>query len=96
MNMTNQEMKDGLRLRLGIIILVVSFFCPILIPLVANSNLDTEWKTVLSGLLAFGIPELGTIIAVAIMGRPGFEMIKNRVLARLKHLRPAESVSLTR
>ena len=94
--MADQEMQTGLRLRLGTIIFVVSFCTPALIPLVAGSNLDTEWKTVLSGLLAFGIPELGVIIAVAIMGKPGFEMIRNRLLARLKHFRPAESVSLTR
>ena len=94
--LADQGVEAGWRLRLGTIILVASFCSPILIPLVANSNLNTEWKTALSGLLAFGIPELGAIIAVAIMGKPGFEMIKNRVLARLKHLRPAETVSLTR
>ncbi len=89
-------MKVGLRLRLGTTIFIVSFCSPILIPLVTGSNLNTEWKTVLSGLLAFGIPELGAIIAVAIMGKPGFEMIRNRLLARLKHFRPAKNVSLTR
>ena len=94
--MADQETKVGLRLRLGTIIFVVSFCSPILIPLVAGSGLNTEWKTALSGLLALGIPELGAIIAVAIMGKPGFEMIKSRLLARLKHLRPVESVSLTR
>jgi hypothetical protein len=94
--MADQEMETGWRLRLGTIILVASFCSPILIPLVTSSNLNTEWKTALSGLLAFGIPELGAIVAVAIMGKPGFEMIKSRVLARLKHLRPAETVSLTR
>ena len=94
--MANQEMKVGLRLQLGTIVFIVSFCSPILIPLVTGSDLDTEWKAVLSGLLAFGIPELGAIIAVAIMGKPGFEMIKSRLLARLKHFRPAESVGLTR
>ena len=94
--MADQEMQTGLRLRLGTIIFVVSFCTPALIPLVAGSNLGTEWKTVLSGLLAFGIPELGAIIAVAIMGKPGFEMLRNRLLARLKHFRPTESVSRTR
>ena len=94
--MADQKMETGLRLRLGTIIFVVSFCSPVLIPLVTGSNLDTEWKTVLSGLLSFGIPELGAIIAVAIMGKPGFEMIRNRLLSRLKHFRPAESVSLAR
>lgn len=94
--MADQEIKKGLRLRLGATIFVISFCSPILIPLVTGSDLDTEWKTALSGLLAFGIPELGAIIAVAIMGKPGYEMIKNRLLAQLQHLRPAESVSLTR
>lgn len=94
--MADQGVEAGWRLRLGTIIFVASFCSPILIPLVTSSNLNTEWKTALSGLLAFGIPELGAIIAVAIMGKPGFEMIKSRVLAQLKHLRPAETVSLAR
>lgn len=81
--LADQGVEAGWRLRLGTIIFVASFCSPILIPLVTSSNLNTEWKTALSGLLAFGIPELGAIIAVAIMGKPGFEMIKSLSLIHI-------------
>ena len=94
--MADQERGAGWRLRLGTTIFVLSFCSPALIPLVTSSSLPTEWKTAFAGLLAFGIPELGAIIAVAIMGKTGFEMIKSRFLALLRHFRPAERVSPTR
>ena len=91
--MADQERGGSWRLRLGITIFVLSFCSPALIPLVTSSSLTTEWKTALSGLLALGIPELGAIIAVAIMGKTGFEMLKRWFLARLRRFRPAERVS---
>lgn len=94
--MVDQEKEAGWRLRLGTTIFVLSFCSPALIPLVTGSSLPTAWKTALSGLLALGIPELGAIIAVAIMGKPGFEMIKNRFFSQLKHFRPVEQVSPAR
>jgi hypothetical protein len=43
---------------------------------VTASKLSSQWKTLLSGALAFGIPEIGTILAIAIMGKSGFETMK--------------------
>ena len=80
--MADQERARGWRLRLGAAIFVLSFFSPALIPLVTSSGLSMEWKTTFSGLLAFGIPELGAIIAVAIMGKTGFEMMKESLPGR--------------
>ena len=50
-------------------------------------------KTALSGLFAVGLPELGMFAAVAIMGKPGFEMVKRRLLAPLKRFLSADRVS---
>ncbi len=39
------------RLLFGGTVFVLGLLCPLLVPLVATSDLPTEWKTVLSGLL---------------------------------------------
>ena len=84
-------------LRLGAIVFVVSFCSPfVLVPLVVASNLSAEWKTTLSGFFAVGLPEVGMFAAVAIMGKPGFEMVKRRLLAPLARFLPADRVSRTR
>jgi hypothetical protein len=44
------------RLRLGLIIFVVGFLSPLLIPLITASELPTKWKAVISTCLAVGIP----------------------------------------
>lgn len=64
------------------------------VPLVTSSGLPTEWKTVVSGLLLLGIPELFTLAAVAILGKEGFGYLK-RVLLRVlrKHFAPPAIVS---
>ena len=65
------------RFRLGAYLLVFGFACPLLIPLVARTNLSTEVKTTISGLLAVGAPELFMVIAVAVIGKEGFARFKD-------------------
>ncbi len=89
-------MQSGWRFRAGIIVFVVSFLSPALIPLVAASGLSTELKATISGLLAIGIPELGAFIAVAVMGKPGYHEMKRRLYAFFKKYGPPEEVSLVR
>lgn len=84
------------RLRLGMAIFVIGFLSPLLIPLVTASDLPTKWKTIISGALAVGIPELFSIVAIAIMGKPGFNYIKERFFAFLKKHGPADRVGRTR
>ena len=84
------------RLRLGLIVFVVGFLSPLLIPLVTASELPTKWKALISGALAVGIPELFSIAAIAIMGKPGFNYIKERFFAFLMKHGPADKVSRTR
>ncbi len=86
----------GWRLRLGLVIFVVGFASPLLIPVVTASALPTQWKTILSGALAVGIPELFSIVAVAIMGKSGFNYIKERFFGFIKKHGPPERVSRTR
>jgi hypothetical protein len=63
---------------------------------VTTSNLSAQWKTVVSGALAVGIPEIGTILAIAIMGKSGFNTMKNRIFSFLKRHAPPDRVSLAR
>lgn len=66
------------RLWLGASVFVGGFFAPALIPLVTASQLPGSAKTVIAGLLAFGVPEIGMLVAVAILGKPGFAYLKSK------------------
>ena len=63
---------------------VVGFLSPALIPLVLASALPAAAKTALSAGLAFGIPELTTLVAIAILGQEGFQDLKriNQIFPR--------------
>lgn len=84
------------KLLLGGTILIIGFMSPLLIPLVMGSDLPLSYKNILSGLLAFGIPEIFMIIAIAIMGKQGFEFLKEKTFKYVKRFAPADEVSLTR
>ena len=84
------------RLWVGIIVLVTGFLSPLLIPLVLSSNFSTGVKSVISGLLAFGIPELFMLIAVGIMGKEGFNYLKRYLSLVLRRYGPPDEVSQAR
>ena len=88
--------RAGWRLRLGLIILIVGFLSPLAIPLVTATELSSQWKAVISGALAVGIPEIFSIVAIAIMGKAGFNYIKARIFGFLKKHGPPDRVSRTR
>jgi hypothetical protein len=94
--MKTDQPKAGWRFRLGLTVLIVGWFSPLLIPLVTRTSLATEWKTIISGLLAVGIPEVFTVAAIAIMGKEGYNLIKKRIFSFLKKHGPPDQVSLTR
>ncbi|MGD8290941.1 MAG: transporter suffix domain-containing protein [Desulfobacterales bacterium] len=91
-----EQPRAGWRFRLGLIILVVGWLSPLCIPLITATELSTRWKTIISGVLAVGIPEIFTIAAIVIMGRSGYNLIKERFFSFLKKHGPPERVSLTR
>ena len=69
---------------------------PLLVPVVVATDLPTEWKTILSGLLMVGIPEGFTVAAIAILGKSGFNLIRDRFFAFLKRHGPPDVVSRAR
>jgi len=94
--MTNASQIPKGRLILGVSILVIGFMSPLLIPLVTGTSWSVGVKTTVSGLLAFGIPEVFMLIAVAIMGKQGYEYIKEKAFKYLKRFSPPDTVTLTR
>jgi hypothetical protein len=94
--MTDTPQISKGRLILGSSILIIGFMSPLLIPLITSTNWSVGLKTTVSGLLAFGIPEVFMLIAVAVMGKQGYEFIKSKVVRYLKRFAPADKVSLLR
>ena len=94
--MKTERPGTGLRFRLGLTILIGGWLSPLLIPVVTRTSLTTELKTIISGLLAVGIPEVFTVVAIAIMGKSGYNLIKERIFSLLKKHGPPDRVSLTR
>jgi len=95
MKTTSKKPPTG-RLWSGIIVLLVGFLSPLLIPLVLSSGFSTGVKSIVSGLLAFGIPELFMLIAVGIMGKEGFNYLKRYLSLVLRRYGPPDEVSLGR
>lgn len=84
------------RLIWGTVVFISGFFSPVFIPMVVSSGLSNGLKTVISGLLAFGIPELFMIIAAGIMGKEGFNYIKRFISILFRRYGPPDTVSKTR
>jgi hypothetical protein len=84
------------RMVFGSVILVTGFLSPLLIPFVTTTDWSVGVISTVSGLLAFGIPEVFMLLAVSIMGKQGYEFIKEKFLRILKRFAPSDEVSLTR
>ena len=93
---TAEPTHPGWRFRLGVLLFALGLVCPVFVPLVAATALSAQWKTILSGALMLGVPELLWMVAVAVMGKAGFDYIKTRVFGFLKQHAMPRTVSRTR
>ena len=84
-------MNPRYKLIIGTAIFITGFMMPLLIPVVTTSGLSVEWKTGLSGFLAIGAPEIFMLIAVAILGKDGYNYLKSKLL---QVIRPPDRVSV--
>ncbi|MGB2650691.1 MAG: hypothetical protein WBD00_00600 [Candidatus Omnitrophota bacterium] len=84
------------RLVTGVIIFILGQATTLLIPFVTASRLTATWKTMLSGVLFFVTPQVGIVLAVAILGKTGYDYIRDIVLRWFKKYGPPETVSLAR
>jgi hypothetical protein len=94
--MTGNTQTSQKRIILGTVILVVGFLSPLLIPWVTSTDWSVGLKSFLSGFLAFGIPEIFMLIAIGVMGKPGYELIKEKAARFIKPLLPPDTVSKSR
>ena len=84
------------RLIFGGIIFISGFLSPLLIPVVLATNFSAGLKSVLSGLLAVGIPELFMLIAVGVLGKEGFAYLKLKLFGFIKQYGPPDEVGKIR
>lgn len=85
-----------MRLLIGGFFFILGLISPVFIPLVLITDLSVAFKTILSGLLALGIPELLMLVAIAILGRPGYEYLKTVIFRFFKKYGPPARVGQTR
>jgi hypothetical protein len=90
------ERKARWRMGLALALWVGGFFLPLAIPLVTALPLPVATKTALSGLLVFGLPQVLTVIAIAIVGKSGFHYLKEQVFGAAKKLGPPMHVGRLR
>lgn len=77
------------RLVTGGVLFIGGFMSPLLIPLVTQSDLPAKWKAVLSAGLVAGLPEIGMVLAVAVLGKQGFALLRGKLFALLhRHTQP--------
>ena len=81
--MADQPTKDTLdlprnRIIAGIAIFVIGHLAFLAIPIVSATPFSGSVKTILSGLLIFGIPELSALLSVVVLGKAGFNALKAR------------------
>ncbi len=84
------------RLFLGGAIFITGFLVPLLIPLVMKTNWSTTVKSVVSGILAIGLPEVFMLVAAAVLGKSGFQYLKSNLFGWFKKHGPPDLVSKTR
>lgn len=85
----------GWRFGVGIVLIIGGYASLALIPLVAGADLGVGVKTGLTGFLAL-MPVLTKVAAIAVMGKPGFNLLKTHVFKFLGRFAPAEQVSRRR
>ena len=86
----------GWRLRLGAALFGLSIALPVLgVPLVAVVGLSAATAGTISGAMLAGSEVLG-LVAVAVMGKSGYALIKNHIFGLLRRYGPPAEVSRTR
>jgi hypothetical protein len=91
----SRRVQLGWRFGFGVIIVIGGYVSLALIPVVASADLNVILKTVLTGFIG-GTPLLSKLVAIAMMGRPGFNFLKEQVLRYARQLLPAKQISRLR
>ena len=93
-NSTAVDPGQKRRLIIGVAVWIIGWVLGVaLIPVVNSTDLADGLKTTLNGVLLVGFPKLFLVIAVAIMGKPGFAYLKSLIASRFRRFAPAATVS---
>jgi hypothetical protein len=93
---TATPVNPGWRLKLGILIFIISIVLPLGgIPLLAGLDLSKTLVASISGGLLVSAEVLG-IVAIAVMGKPGYLKIKSHVIGFFKQYGPPQDVGPVR
>ncbi len=84
------------RFVIGGILFGGGFLSPLLLPLVTSSDLPANWKAILSTGLVAGLPEVGMLLAVAVLGKQGFAQLKEMFFSRFRKITEPAAVGATR
>lgn len=73
------------RLILGVCVFALGWAVGLgLVPVVTASGLSTAAKATLSGILVVAVPKVFLLVAIGIMGKPGFAYLKSLIGARIR------------
>jgi hypothetical protein len=84
------------RFVIGGMLFAAGFLSPLLLPLVTGSDMPGKWKAILSTGLVAGLPEVGMILAVAVLGKQGFAELKRLFFSKFREYTEPAAVSMTR
>jgi hypothetical protein len=90
---TTERKPSGWRMSFALALWVGGFFLPLLIPFVTALPVPVATKTALSGLLVLGLPQLLTVVAIALVGKSGFQYLKEQLFGAAKKLGPPTSLT---
>jgi hypothetical protein len=93
---TPERKPSGWRMSFALALWVGGFFLPLLIPFVTALPMPVATRTALSGLLVLGLPQILTVIAIALVGKSGFHYLMEQLFGAAKKLGPPVHVSRTR
>jgi hypothetical protein len=92
---TSDANQVGWRFGFGVALIVCGYGALALIPAVTGSDLSRGIKSAITGTILL-LPLLTKVGAVAIMGKPGFNFLKQHVFGFLGRFQPAQTVSHAR
>lgn len=99
--MTTSEIKaedstaGGWRFKLGMGLFVLAFALWLIVPIAASVGTPAARVAALTGAI-FVANKVLLVSCIAVMGKPGFQQLKQRVFGHAKHLAPSKTVSPTR
>lgn len=85
----------GWRFVVGVVLVIGGYIPLAFIPVVAGADLSLVLKTILTGFIS-GTPMLSKVVAIAVMGKPGFNFLKEQVFRFLSRMLPVKPVSRLR